>query len=392
MESAAIQDTVEQQQVINLPLKGRQFIDLVGTTPGITHAPSGTRGGALQQTGQTWGILGQRGGHNLYLVDGVSITDEYYNNMVLNPSMDAIQEFNVNQTSYNAEFGGKSGGVINVITKSGSNRFTAACLNSSAMTYSTPGISSIRRPAQSSLQAESVRRQPGRADPEGQDIFLRELRGPADAADPDAVVTVPTDAERAGNFTGTGITVTNPGAETPFPNDTIPVIDPVAAAILAKVPQRESFRAIQQFARNGFVHVGIDQYNVRIDHTFCTRDSVFVRGSIFDANQFNPFGLSALNETLLPGFGYNLRTHTDNLSASWTHVFNTSWINELRFGWLWVGGGQSSPNAGTDFAGSTGLQGVTTNPLDTGYPPGHRHGLHDDGRADAIRLAQRHQL
>jgi len=43
-------------------------------------------------------------------------------------------------------------------------------------------------------------------------------------------------------------------------------------------------------------------------------------------------------------------------------------VNELRFGWLWVGGGEISPNAGNDFASSTGLQGVTTNPLDTGYP------------------------
>ena len=48
--------------------------------------------------------------------------------------------------------------------------------------------------------------------------------------------TVPTDAERGGNFTGTGITVNMPGTTTMFPNDTIPTIDPVATAILAKVP------------------------------------------------------------------------------------------------------------------------------------------------------------
>ena len=133
----------------------------------------------------------------------------------------------------------------------------------------------------------------------------------------------------------------------------------------------------------------MNQYNARIDHTFTENDSAFVRGSIFDANQFNPFGLSALNEALLPGFGYNLRTHTDNISAAWTHVFNTSWINEVRFGWLWVGGGQNSPNAGTNFAGASGLQGVTTNPLDMGYPSGHDHRLHNHGRTDAIRLAHR---
>ena len=122
-ESAAIKDTIEQQQVIDLPLKGRNFIDLVALTPGVTNPPAGTRGSALQQTGKTYGILGQRGGHNLYLVDGVSVTDEAFNNMVLSPSVDDVQEVNINQTSYDAEFGGKSGGVINVITKSGSNGF-----------------------------------------------------------------------------------------------------------------------------------------------------------------------------------------------------------------------------------------------------------------------------
>ena len=122
-ESAGINDTIQQQQVVDLPLKGRNFIDLVGLTPGVTNPPAGTRGSALQQTGNTYGILGQRSGHNLYLVDGVSVTDEAFNNLVLSPSIDDVQEVNVNETSYEAEFGGKSGGVINVITKSGSNNF-----------------------------------------------------------------------------------------------------------------------------------------------------------------------------------------------------------------------------------------------------------------------------
>ena len=168
--------------------------------------------------------------------------------------------------------------------------------------------------------------------------------------------TVPTAAEASGNFTGSGITVNDPSTGTPFANDTIPVIDPVARALLAKVSQGlpGGFPAI--IAPNATASatelstISINQYNARIDHTFGSSDSVFVRGSIFDDNEFDPFGLGALNETLLPGFGYNLRTHTDNLSATWTHIFSTSWINEVRFGWLWVGGGQISPNAGTNFA------------------------------------------
>jgi hypothetical protein len=157
--------------------------------------------------------------------------------------------------------------------------------------------------------------------------------------------------------------------------DAVPTIDPVAQALLAKAAQNlpgGSFPAAAgpsaTVNATALSTVAINQYNARIDHTFSTSDSVFVRGSIFDDHEFDPFGSGALNETLLPGFGYNLRTHTDNLSATWTHDFNTSWLNELRFGWMWVGGGQTSPNAGTNFAGPTGLQGVSGNPLDTGFP------------------------
>ena len=370
VESAAIQDTVEQQQVINLPLKGREFIDLVGLTPGITHAPSGTRGAALQQTGQTWGILGQRGGHNLYLVDGVTVTDEFYNNMVLNPSVDDIQEFNVNQTSYSAEFGGKSGGVINVITKSGANRVHGSLFEflRNDIFNARNFFSSPTAPTPPYKQNEFGGSLGGPMQRDKTFFFLN-YEGQRTHQTQTQLFTVPTDAERAGNFQGTGITVNNPNTGLPYANDTIPTIDPVAAAILAKVPHATNPSALtNNLLATDMATTEVNQYNARIDHTFSEKDSAFVRVSVFDANQFNPFGLGAINEAILPGFGYNLRTHTDNLSSGWTHAFNSSWINELRFGWLWVGGGQTSVNAGTDLAASTGLQGVTANPLDMGYP------------------------
>ena len=370
VESAAIQDTIQQQQVIDLPLKGRQFIDLVGLTPGITHAPSGTRGGALQQTGQTWGILGQRGGHNLYLVDGVTITDEYFNNQVLNPSVDDIQEFNVDQTSYSAEFGGKSGGVINVITKSGANRFHGSVFEFVRNDiFNAKNFFNSRTAPTPPYKQNEFGGSLGGPIQKDKTFFFVNYEGQRTHQTQTQLFTVPTDAERGGNFQGTGITVNNPSTGTPYPNDTIPTIDPVAAAILAKVPHATNQSILSNnLLATDVATTEVNQYNARVDRTFSGKDSAFVRASIFDANQFNPFGLGAINEALLPGFGYNLRTHTDNLSSAWTHVFNTSWINELRFGWLWVGGGQTSPNAATNLAATTGLQGVTTNPLDMGYP------------------------
>jgi hypothetical protein len=375
VESAAIQDTIEQQQVIDLPLKGRAFIDLVALTPGVTTAPAGTRGSALQQTGQTYGILGQRGGHNLYLVDGVSVTDEAFNNLVLSPSVDDVQEVNINQTSYDAEFGGKSGGIINVITKSGSNHFHGS-LFEFVRNDVFDAENFFVKPTQSKPPFKQNQFGGSIGGPVQHDktFFFADYEGERVRKSLTDTFTVPTAAEAAGNFTGSGITVNNPSTGLPFANDTIPVVDSAAQALLAKVAQGlpGGFPAI--IAPNATISatalntVAINQYDARVDHTFSSSDSAFVRGSIFDDNEFDPFGLGALNETLLPGFGYNLRTHTDNLSAAWTHIFNTSWINEVRFGWMWVGGGQVSPNAGTNFASQTGIQGVSANPLDTGYP------------------------
>ena len=122
-ESAEVKDVIENQQVVDLPVRDREFLELAMLGPGVVNPPGGTRGDSLQQTGKLINILGQRTGHNLFLVDGVSVTDQYYNNVALSPSPHDTREFNIAKTNYDAEFGGKSGGVINVVTQSGTDRF-----------------------------------------------------------------------------------------------------------------------------------------------------------------------------------------------------------------------------------------------------------------------------
>ena len=368
-QSAAINDTIEQKQVIDLPLKGRNFIDLVALAPGVTNPPAGTRGSALQQTGNSYGVLGQRSGHNLYLVDGVSVTDEFFNNMVLNPSVDDVQEVNIGETSYDAEFGGKSGSVINVITKSGGNAFHGSAFEFvrndifDARNYFVPPAES-KPPFKQNQFGASL----GGPIQRNKTFFFLDYEGARIRQSQTQLFTVPTALERSGNFAGSGITVDMPGATAMFPNDTLPHVDPVAAALLGKIPLPTSAAASNNLNDTALSTTDINQYNARMDHTFSENDNASVRMSVFDADGFLPFGSAALNEALFPAFGYKLRTHTDNLSATWNHIFSPSWVNELRFGWMWVGGGELSPNAGTNFAGQTGLQGVTSNPLDMGFP------------------------
>jgi hypothetical protein len=122
-EDAQVSDVIDNQKVVELPLNGRQFLQLVQLSDGVVIPPGGTRGAALEQAGALPAVLGQRSGHNIYLLDGVKVTDEYFNNLVISPSIDGIEEFKVQKTMYPAEFGGKASALINVVSKAGTNSF-----------------------------------------------------------------------------------------------------------------------------------------------------------------------------------------------------------------------------------------------------------------------------
>ena len=121
--TAEISDVIENREVIQLPLNGRYFLGLAQLSDAVVIPPGGTRGEALQQAGPLPNVGGQRSGHNIYLLDGAKVTDELFNNLVINPSVDSIEEFKIQKSMYPAEFGGKASALINVATKAGSNLF-----------------------------------------------------------------------------------------------------------------------------------------------------------------------------------------------------------------------------------------------------------------------------
>ena len=378
LESAEIKDVIQHEQVMALPLRGRQFLDLAMLSEGVVRPPGGTRGDALQQAGTLVNVLGQRSGHNLYLVDGVSVTDQHFNNMVIAPSIDSISEFNISKTSYAPEFGGKSGAVINVVTKSGSNS-----LHGSAFEFVRNNIFDAKNFFDSATAPIPPFRQndfgasAGGPIKKDKTFFFISYEGQRVRKSLTQAYFVPTDAMRLGVFPA-GATIYNPssGTRTPFPTDSqgnyvIPStrFDPVAVALLAKIPhENRPGNAQGNLLSTSSQSVGINEYSARLDHQFTQNNTTYARVSIFDANQFDPYGSGALNETLLPGFGRNLRTHTVNLVAGWTHVFSSNLLNEFRFGWMHVNGGQTSPNSGVDFAALSGLQGIAPSALDMGYP------------------------
>jgi outer membrane receptor protein involved in Fe transport len=123
-ESAELSSLIASQQINDLPLNGRDFNQLVDLVPGVAPDNGRVNGGVGLFSDTSVSVSGSQSNSNLYLVDGEYDLDSGGNgNLLVTPSVDSIEEFKILRNNYTAEFGGATGGVINVITKSGGQSF-----------------------------------------------------------------------------------------------------------------------------------------------------------------------------------------------------------------------------------------------------------------------------
>lgn len=383
VESAELMNVIDNHQMVGLPLKNRQFLELTLLSPGIVNSPGGTRGDSSQETGAVINVLGNRAGHNLFLVDGANTTDEYFNNVVLSPSPETIQEVNVEMAEYSAEFGGKSGAVINVTTRGGSNKLYGKVYefirNDFFEARNCVAPTGVLTPFHENqfgavLDGPIVK---------NRTFFMASYDGERLRQTLSQLYSVPTAAQRAGNLAGlsavrdplTGVAVSgnnlnnDPNFSTSNPSTA------AALALLNLLPLPTGAGTASNLQGIAPKSIDMNQYSARIDHRFGANDTAFVRASYVDPNARDPFGSNALNETLLPGFGRILRSPSTNVVASESHAFSPKFINEARASWLIVTGGQKDPNAGNPSASSYGLRGTTSNLADVGYPQVSLSGL-----------------
>ncbi len=383
--TAEISDVIENREVVQLPLNGRTFLSLALLSDAVVIPPGGTRGEALQQAGPLPNVGGQRSGHNIYLLDGSKVTDELFNNLVVNPSVDSIEEFKIQKSQYPAEFGGKASALINVVTKAGSNRFRGSLFEFHRNEAFDSGnyFQPVDQP-NPPLRQNQFGGTLGGPIVQNRSFFFGSYEGTRMRRSLTRTFSVPTAAVRSGDFSGLGtvcdpLTIAGTGVCAPFADNQIPAdrIDPIASEFLANVPLPSSAAALQNLTAAEESTRDLDQFSVRLDHRLTQADQVLARFSTFDATDLQPFGTSVLQETLVPGFGRSLTTKTRNLVASHTRVFGTSLLNEVRFGWMTVSGGQLSVNRGNTFASRVGLLGVTTDPRDVGFPQISTGGLYN---------------
>src|SRR6202046_1888137 len=119
--SATVANTVTAHEIVNAPLNGRDVMALAFTMPGVTPTTTGTPG--TSGAAGTFSIGGGRPDSITYLMDGGVNNDLLSNGLVLDPNPDAIEEFKILTNNYSAEYGRNAGGIVSVVTRSGTNTF-----------------------------------------------------------------------------------------------------------------------------------------------------------------------------------------------------------------------------------------------------------------------------
>jgi outer membrane receptor protein involved in Fe transport len=305
--------TVGAVAVANLPVNGRNFIDFVLTTPGVTRD---TRSGDIS-------FAGQRGILNSLVIDGADNNNTFFGQTLGRTgsgrapyqfSQDAVQEFQVNRNAYSAEYGRAGGAVINVVTKSGTNDFHGSAFEfyrDKSLNANT-WANKIRTPI------------PDRA-PFRINQFGGSLGGPIQK-------------DKAFFF------FSYDGQRRSLPNAITPLSVTVPAAILnsSDPAVQAGLRLVQ--AANGDYTLTRDQdvFLGKIDYQFDARNRLSVR---YNHQNFTGGNNESTGATSAQEHTGNSLVHTRSLNAVLSTVFNARFYNELRAQW---GRDQEPGEANTD--------------------------------------------
>ena len=338
-ETTELGTVIENKRIVDLPLNGRNYLQLASLAPGAT-----TNGPASSQGQQRMGgsrnqfalnVAGQRVHYNHYTLDGVENTDPNFNTYLLLPSIDALQEFKVESGLFQAEYG-RGIAQVNVSTRSGTNQIRGALfhfLRNSALdakNYFDRGDQPIPPFKRNQFGATA-------SGPLVRDrlFWMFSYEGLRERKALTSVGLVPNASQRAGDFSNLSTPVidpltrvvengvlVNPG--TPFPGNRIPAnrISPVSARVLQLFPQ-PNLAGPNNFINNEGRRSDSNQYHGRIDFNESASSNWFFRYSQADDPQYLP--------SFAPMTGNNVNIEAKQWVLSNTRVFGATKVNEVRF-------------------------------------------------------------
>ena len=360
---------INSQQVAELPLNGRDFVQLATLTPGATqetNPQSFFNGGPSSEVSArgsfSLSVGGSRASSTDWLLDGNDNNELTAGGIAILPSIDAIQEFKVLTFNYSAEYGTRAGPTVLVTTKSGSNQIHGSVFEFFRNT--DLDARSYFAASREQFNLNQFGAAVGGPIIKDKTFFFLDYQGKRQRHGTPYVGLVPTAAYRTGDYTldpygnpnatqlnnpytatplqcdgaGNPIPAGPGGAQAPGTNcNKIPsnMIDPIGQAMINffPLPNTSNPGGGYNYADVPVRRLNEDEFDVRLDHNFSSKDSMFARFSYDQAESFIPGGAPGFAEQNAFASTQNIDNHGRNVAISETHIFSDRTINQFQVGY-----------------------------------------------------------
>jgi len=327
--------TLTQENVKDLPINGRDYTKLIYLTPGIAGSPD-----QISDSPGSFGVFslnGARGRSNNFMLDGTDMNDGYRNDPVINQAgvfgtpatilpIDAISEVRV-LSNYEPEYGRNSGGVINIVTKSGSNQFHGDALEYfrndglDARNFFND-VGTTKAPFHNNQFGGSI----GGPIVKDKTFFFGDYEGQRERVGVVSLACVPDPAEIATLGGASNSVIASLLARNPWP---LPNIAGATSNDSGCDTDNASVVAPSFNNSNNFI--------IKIDHNF--NQNNLLTGRYYFGNDKQVFPLALTGGGILPGFGTETPTRAQLVSISYVTILSPTKVNEVRFGWNRLGEG-----------------------------------------------------
>jgi hypothetical protein len=371
--SSELGTTVGEEQIKMLPLNGRNFVNLTRTVPGVVRGIPGANidgaGSLAWRASASFSANGQRPRDNNYMLDGVDNNETWLQTVVLFPSVDALDEFKLQTSTYSAEFGRSLGGVVNLQIKSGTNALHGS------------GFEFLRNDAFDANNFFNNRA--GRAKPafsqhqyggtiggplvKDHTFYFFDYQGYHVNQGATYLSTVPSAKMRAGDFSELNRVIYDPITHLPFPGNVIPQsqFDSAAKNVLNQlIPEpntagilSSSGQTINNYLINPTLQRQDNQIDLKVDHAVTSNNRLSSRYSYEKTHRILPATLPHGDAGFTFGAGDG-NIKAQGLAVNDTHTFSSSWLNEFRFGWSSIKFFMTPIDYGTNPAKAVGIPGI----------------------------------
>ena len=330
-DSAAVEETISSSSVANLPMNGRNPLNLAVTTPGVILGP---KSGPGIPPGNDYIGAGTREIDNSLTEDGITIMNDLIDTTPVVVNADATQEVQIQTGTYSAQYGDYMGVHTNIVTKSGTNALHGAVyeyvqntdLNANGF-FAQPGTP--KNPLhlnQFGFELGGPVFVPKLYDGRNKTFFMGSFEGFHDYYSVSQVGSTLTPQMRTGDFSQQSVQVINPFTGVPLTGNKAPasLLSPVAQAILKYIPPPTGPGVINNYDVPVPSDVVTNQTIDRIDHNIGERILLFFRidwqNSSYNTGNINPYD------------GFSAPTQNTNLAFGYTDTISPRFVNDFRFG------------------------------------------------------------